>query len=87
MSSNDSSCDTGMMDWPVNCMNSLSFFERRLFWRIVMKEWKLDYRAADIQDGAIHKIGKYNFPQHKLATRNQNGSSSLGYKNLNLIQT
>ena len=52
-----------------------------------MKDWKMNYWTADIQNGAVHKIGEYNFPQHELATRNQNGCSSLGCRNQNLIHT
>ena len=52
-----------------------------------MKDLKKDYRTADIQNGAVCQIGEHNFPQHEIATKNQNGCSSLGYKNLNLIQT
>ena len=53
----------------------------------MMKDRKMDYRTADIQNGVVHKIREHNFPTHELATRNQNGCSSLGYKNLNMIQT
>jgi hypothetical protein len=53
----------------------------------MMKEWKIDYWTADIQNGVVHKVGEHNFPYHELATRNQNGYSSLGYKNLNFIRT
>ena len=53
----------------------------------MMKDLKKDYRTADIWNGAVRKIGEHNFLQHELATKNQNGCSSLGYKNLNLIQT
>ena len=52
-----------------------------------MKDWKINYRIVDIQDGAVHKIGEHNFPQHELATRNQNNCSSLGCRNQNLIHT
>jgi hypothetical protein len=47
----------------------------------------MDDRTTDIQNGVVHKIGEQNFPYNELATRNQNGCSSSGYKNLNLIQT
>jgi hypothetical protein len=53
----------------------------------MMKDRKMDYWTADNQDGAIHQLGEHNFPLHEHATKNQNGCSSLGYKNLNLIQT
>ena len=46
-----------------------------------------DFWTADIQDDAVHKIREHNFQQHELAMRNQNGCSSLGHKNLHLIQT
>jgi hypothetical protein len=52
-----------------------------------MKDEKISHRTANIQDGAVHGIGKHNLPWLELATRNQNGCSSLGCKNLNLIQT
>jgi hypothetical protein len=45
-----------------------------------MKDWKMDYRTVDIQDGAVHKIGEHNFPWHKHTMRNQNGYSSSGCK-------
>ena len=53
----------------------------------MMKDLKKDYRIADIQNGAVRKIGEHNFPQHEIATKNWNGCSSPGCKNLNLIQT
>jgi hypothetical protein len=40
-------------------------------------------RTADIQGGAVRQPGKQNFPLHDHATKNQNGCSSLGYKNFN----
>jgi hypothetical protein len=27
----------------------------------MMKGWKMDYRTADIHDGAVRKIGEQNF--------------------------
>jgi hypothetical protein len=53
----------------------------------MMKDRKMDYQTADNQDGAVHQLGEHNFPYHEHTTKNQNGCSSLGYKNLNLIQT
>jgi hypothetical protein len=53
----------------------------------MMKDWKMDYRIVDIQNGAVHEIGEHNFSWHELATRNQNGCSNLGCRNWNLIQT
>jgi hypothetical protein len=46
-----------------------------------MKDGKIGDRTANIQDGAVHGIGEHNFPWLKLAMKNQNGYSSLGYKN------
>jgi hypothetical protein len=48
----------------------------------MMKDWKMDYRTVDIQDGVVHKIWEHNFLYYELATRNQNGYSSLRCKNL-----
>jgi hypothetical protein len=28
----------------------------------MMKDWKMDYQTADIQDGEVHKIGEQKFP-------------------------
>ena len=53
----------------------------------MMKDLKKDYRIAGIQNGAVRQIEEHNFPYHEIATKNRNGCSSLGYKNLNLIQT
>ena len=53
----------------------------------MMKDLKKDYRTAGIQNGAVRQIREHNFLQHEIATKNRNGCSSLGYKNLNLIQT
>jgi hypothetical protein len=53
----------------------------------MMKDGGLDFQIADIQDGAVHEIMEYNFPWLELAIRNQDGCSSPGCKNLNLIQT
>jgi len=53
----------------------------------MMKNGRLGFRTADIQDGAVHEIGEHNFLWLELATRNHDGCSSLGCKNLNLIQT
>jgi hypothetical protein len=36
-----------------------------------MKDWKIDDRTADIQDGVAHGIGERNFLWLELATRNQ----------------
>ena len=44
---------------------------------------KIGCRTTDIQDDAVRQL----FSQHELAMKNQNGCFSLGYKNLNLIQT
>jgi hypothetical protein len=52
-----------------------------------MKDEKIGDRTADIQDGTIHGIEEHNFPWLELAMRNQNGCSSPGCKNWNLIQT
>jgi hypothetical protein len=35
-----------------------------------MKDGKIGYRTADIQDGAIPEIGEHNFAWLELATRN-----------------
>ena len=51
------------------------------------KDLKKDYQTTDIRNGAVRKIEEHNFLQHELATKNWNGCSSLGCKNLNLIQT
>jgi hypothetical protein len=48
---------------------------------------KIGYRTANIQHGIVHCIGEHNFLWLELATRNQNGCSSQGCKNLNLIRT
>ena len=61
--------------------------EWKMDYRTAMNEWKMDYRTANIQNGAVHEIGEHNFMQHQLATRNQNGCSSLGCKYWSLIQT
>jgi hypothetical protein len=53
----------------------------------MMNEKKNGCRIADIQGSAVRQLGEQNFPKHDHATKNQNGCSSLGYKNLNLIQT
>ena len=53
----------------------------------MVKDLKKDYRTADIRNGAVRKIGEYDFQQHEIATKNRNGCFNLGYKNLNLIQT
>jgi len=53
----------------------------------MMKDEGFGFQTADIQDGAVHEIEENNFPWLELATRNQDGCSSLGCKNLNLIQT
>ena len=53
----------------------------------MMKDLKKDYQTTYIRNGAVCKIGEYNFSQHELATKNWNGCSSPGCKNLNLIQT
>jgi hypothetical protein len=53
----------------------------------MIKDGELGFRTEDIQDGAVHEIGEHNFPWLKLARRNQDGCSSPGCKNLNLIQT
>jgi hypothetical protein len=47
----------------------------------MMKDWKMDYQTANIQDGAVYKIGEQNFPWHEHITRHQNGYSSSGCKN------
>ena len=52
----------------------------------MMEDLKKDYWTADMQNGAVCKIGEQNFSQHEIATKNWNGCSSLSYKNLNLIQ-
>jgi hypothetical protein len=52
-----------------------------------MKEWNIGYQTANIQDGAVHEIGEHNFPWLELVTRNQNGCTSSGWENWNLIQT
>jgi hypothetical protein len=41
----------------------------------------MDYRIADIQYGAVHKIGEQNFPWHEHTTRHHNGCSGSGCKN------
>jgi hypothetical protein len=46
-----------------------------------MKDGKIGYRIADIQDGAVPKIREHNFQWLELATRNQNGCSGTGCKN------
>jgi hypothetical protein len=53
----------------------------------MLKDGELVFQITDIHDGAIHEIGEHSFPWLELATRNQDGCSSLGCKNLNLIQT
>jgi hypothetical protein len=53
----------------------------------MMKDGGLGFRIVDIQDDAVHEIGEHNFPCLELAMRNQDGCSSPGCKNLNLIQT
>jgi hypothetical protein len=35
-----------------------------------MKDGKIGYQSADIQDGAVPEIGEHNFPWFKLATKN-----------------
>jgi hypothetical protein len=35
-----------------------------------MRDEKIGYRTADIQDSAVHCIGEHNFPWLELATRN-----------------
>jgi hypothetical protein len=35
-----------------------------------IKDEKIGYRTADIQDGAVHGIGEHNFPWLELAMRN-----------------
>jgi hypothetical protein len=47
----------------------------------MMKDWKMDYQTANIQDGAVYKIGEQNFLWHEHITRHQNGYSSSGCKN------
>jgi len=53
----------------------------------MMKDGRLGFQIADIQDGAVHEIVEHNVPWLELATRNHDGCSSPGCKNLNLIQT
>ena len=53
----------------------------------MMKDLKKVYRTTDIRNGTVRKIGEHNFPSHELVMKNRNGCSSLGCKNLNLIQT
>jgi hypothetical protein len=35
-----------------------------------MKDWKIGDQTANILDGAVHGIGKRNFPWLELATKN-----------------
>jgi hypothetical protein len=35
----------------------------------MMKDWKMDYRTADIQDGEVHKIREQNFPWHVMSAK------------------
>jgi hypothetical protein len=35
-----------------------------------MNDGKIDYQTADIQDGAVHGIGEYNFPWLELSMEN-----------------
>jgi hypothetical protein len=44
-------------------------------------------KDGELQNGAVHEIGEHNFSWLELATINQDGCSSPGCKNLNLIQT
>jgi hypothetical protein len=53
----------------------------------MIQDGGLGFQIADIQDGAVHKIVEHNFQWLELATRNQDGCSNPGCKNLNLIQT
>jgi hypothetical protein len=53
----------------------------------MVKDRRLGFRTANIQDGAVHEIVEHNFPWLELVTRKQDGYSSPGCKNLNLIQT
>ena len=46
----------------------------------MMKAWKSGYLTADIQDGAVHRNGEYNFMWHEHTMRNENGYSGLGCK-------
>jgi hypothetical protein len=55
--------------------------------QLTLNHGGLGFRIVDIQDGAVHEIGKHNFSWLELATRNQNGCSNPGCKNFNLIQT
>jgi hypothetical protein len=48
-----------------------------------MKDGKIMYRTADIQDSAIPEIGVHNFLWLELAKRNQDGCSSPGCKHWN----
>jgi hypothetical protein len=52
-----------------------------------MKDRVLGFQIADIQDDAVHEIVEHNFPWLELATRNQDSYSSMGCKNLDLIET
>jgi hypothetical protein len=51
-----------------------------------MKDWKIGDRIEDIQDGVVHGIREHNFPWIEFSMKNQNGCSSPGCKNWNLIQ-
>jgi hypothetical protein len=53
----------------------------------MMKDEGLGFQTVDIPDSVVHEIEENNFPWLELAMRNQDGCSSLGCKNLNLIQT
>jgi hypothetical protein len=44
-------------------------------------------KDGELQNGAVHEFGEHNFSWLELATINQDGCSSPGCKNLNLIQT
>jgi hypothetical protein len=52
-----------------------------------MKDGTIGYQIVDNQDSAVPEIGEHNFPWLELATRNQDGRSSPGCKNWNLIRT
>jgi hypothetical protein len=52
----------------------------------MMKDRGLGFQTTDIQNDAVPEIGEHNFPWLELATRNQDGCSSPGCKNWNLIQ-
>jgi hypothetical protein len=52
-----------------------------------MKDGKIGHRTADIQDDVVPEIGEHNLPWLELALRNQDGCSSQGCKNWNLIKS